>query len=99
MTPELLLKFVNERVGAILARPGMWGDQSAIEAQILLLMELKALAHNPLTLEENPRLIMNRYGEFLKTHTGNNHHPLQGRGFDDEKFIALITIFTTYAIP
>ncbi len=44
LTASDLLEFAEERLDAMLARPGMWGSAEAVEMQVLLLLELEAVA-------------------------------------------------------
>ncbi len=57
--------WVDSRIAAILATPRMWGSNEAVELQVLLLHEIRALALRPAEELASPRAVLEAYQAFL----------------------------------
>lgn len=63
---ETVLRWANERLDAIIGAPPMWGSNEAVEMQVLLLMELRALALRPQDSLDSPDAVFELYTTFLR---------------------------------
>lgn len=80
---ERILAYVDEQLAGMRRAPLMWGPPIAIEMQYLQLLETRLLVMRPDLDREQPRLVLDRYIEFLR-----KKHPKAGNGalanlFDD----------------
>jgi hypothetical protein len=57
---------LDERLDAMLARPGMWGGAEAVELQVLLLLELRIVAMRPAFRNRAMELLKGQYSSFLQ---------------------------------
>lgn len=64
---EQLIRWLDERTGAILEAPRMWGTcAETVEMQGLLLLEMRAFVLNPLVELREPRRVLDTYDAFLQ---------------------------------
>jgi hypothetical protein len=63
---ETVLHWANERLDALIGAPPMWGSNEAVEMQVLLLMELRALALRPQESIASPEAVFELYTTFLR---------------------------------
>lgn len=61
-----VLRWANEYLDAMLGAPPMWGSNEAVEMQVLLLLELRALALHPEASEAAPDAVFRLYTAFLR---------------------------------
>lgn len=63
---DRLTHWLDDRLGAVLSAPAMWGSEEAVEMQALLLFELQAFARQPGRVECAPGEVLDAYAEFLR---------------------------------
>lgn len=74
---DVIVTWVDQRMDDMLSAPRMWGSDEAIELQMLLLLELRALALRPEELTADPRRILDAYAAYLaKTYRKTSNRPL-----------------------
>lgn len=74
---DTLIAWIDERVQNMLATPRAWGSDEAIEMQILLLLEVRALVLNPERELETPGRIVDVYtAHVAEAHPTKPHRPL-----------------------
>jgi hypothetical protein len=66
MLHTTVLRWANERLDAMLGAPPMWGSNEAVEMQVLLLLELRALALRPEASEASSDAVFELYTAFLR---------------------------------
>lgn len=72
-----ILGWIEERTNDLLETPRAWGSDEAVEMQVLLLLELRALLLQPEREIENPRRILDAYIAYLnKTYPRKPNRPL-----------------------
>ncbi len=72
-----LLGWIEERTKDLLETPRAWGSNEAVEMQVLLLLELRALVLQPEREIDNPRRILDTYIAYLnKTYPKKPNRPL-----------------------
>ncbi|MEZ4298913.1 MAG: hypothetical protein R3B70_28445 [Polyangiaceae bacterium] len=72
-----LLGWIEERTNDLLDTPRAWGSNEAVEMQVLLLLELRALVLQPERELENPRRILDTYIAYLnRTYPKQPNRPL-----------------------
>lgn len=62
---DTVVHWVDQRLDAVLAAPPMWGSPEAVEMQVLLLLEMRALALRPEQELAEPRRILDTYLAYL----------------------------------
>lgn len=62
---SIVVRWVEDRIQQMLKAPPMWGSNEAVELQILLLTELRALACRPDQETQNPRRVLDLYVKYL----------------------------------
>jgi hypothetical protein len=73
---DMLIAWIDTRIENMLAAPRAWGSNEAIEMQVLLLLEMRALVLNPRELA-TPRRVFDAYATYLsKTYPTMPHRPL-----------------------
>jgi hypothetical protein len=74
---DVIVTWVDQRMEDMLSAPRMWGSDEAVELQMLLLLELRALALWPEELTADPRRILDAYAAYLaKTYPKTPNRPL-----------------------
>jgi hypothetical protein len=74
---DVIVTWVDQRIEDMLSAPRMWGSDEAIELQMLLLLELRALALRPEEITADPRRILDAYAAYLaKTYPKTPNRPL-----------------------
>ncbi|MEZ4293900.1 MAG: hypothetical protein R3B70_02905 [Polyangiaceae bacterium] len=63
---DILLKFIDRRLEAMLRCPEMWGTDEAVELQVLQLLRIRALTLRPQSESKRPRATLDAYGCFLR---------------------------------
>jgi hypothetical protein len=58
---DTVVRWVDQRIEAVLAAPPMWGSPEAVELQVLLLLEVRALALRPDQTLAEPRRVLDTY--------------------------------------
>lgn len=72
-----ILGWIEERTNDLLETPRAWGSDEAVEMQVLLLLELRALVLQPERELESPRRILDTYLAYLnKTYPRKPNRPL-----------------------
>ncbi|MBK9260655.1 MAG: hypothetical protein IPM54_12640 [Polyangiaceae bacterium] len=72
-----IVHWVDQRIEDMLSAPRMWGGDEAVEMQLLLLFEMRALAMRPAQELDNPSRILDTYAAYLaKTYPTKPHRPL-----------------------
>lgn len=88
MTPRA---FANQRLDAILARPGMWGGPEAIELQALLMLEL--LVNDALPDHDPHEWIRDRYLAYIRAAVSGGPWLLSGHALDVDSLVAHLVQF------
>lgn len=74
---DTILHWVDERMSDMLAAPRAWGSDEAIEMQVLLLLQLRALTLRPSFDDGDPGSLVDAYMEYLsRTYPKHPHRPL-----------------------
>jgi len=74
---DTIVSWVDQRMDDMLSAPRMWGSDEAVELQMLLLLELRALALRPEELTTDPRRILDAYAAYVaKTYPKTPNLPL-----------------------
>lgn len=60
--PDRTLAWIETRLGALFAAPGMWGSAEAVEMQVMQLWDLRHFLHTP---RPEPRAVLDRYVAWL----------------------------------
>lgn len=64
--PDMIARWVDERLAEMLAAPPMWGSPEAVEMQVLQLLQVRALAVRPEQEIANPRRVFETYLAYLR---------------------------------
>ncbi|MCA2977693.1 MAG: hypothetical protein INH41_02370 [Myxococcaceae bacterium] len=64
---QAMVAWVDRRIDDILRAPPMWGSDEAVELQVLQLLEMRDAAQNPTAANAQPRRVLERYAEFLRS--------------------------------
>lgn len=74
---DVLVGWIDERTAKILATPRAWGSDEAVEMQVLLLLELRAVALSPQQEAAAPGRLVDAYAMYLsKTYPTQPHRSL-----------------------
>lgn len=81
-----LIAWLDERLAAILAAPPMWGSPDAVEAQVLLLLEMRAMVLQPAQTLAEPRGVLDAYiAHLVRRFPGQGSRPLHELLTDDDE--------------
>lgn len=74
---DTILRWIDKRTSDMLAAPRAWGSDEAIEMQMLLLLQFRALALRPDFDQGDPGSLVDDYMEYLtRAYPGRPHTPL-----------------------
>lgn len=74
---DTILHWVDERMSDMLTAPRAWGSDEAIEMQVILLLQLRALTLRPSFDGGDPGSLVDAYMEYLsRTYPKHPHRPL-----------------------
>jgi hypothetical protein len=74
---DTIVGWVDRRIEDMLAAPRMWGSDEAVEMQLLVLLEMRALATRPDQELANPSRILDAYNAYLaKRFPAKPHRPM-----------------------
>ncbi len=94
---DTVLGWAKQRMDDILEAPRMWGSNEAVELQVLLLLELRALALQPERELKNPRRILDAYTDYLgKTYPKKPNRPLFLITEPDDLGLNLVAAFRAF---
>ena len=88
-----IIKYVENQIACIHKSPSMFGSLEAIELQFIQLIEIWAVAHNPVVMIKNEKYVLEKYEQFRVVSNYPIKLPLSSYVHNEQELLSILHEF------